>query len=223
MSKQDSIKRFYWRHHTDFFSRHDIKLMESQPKFGHDAVLLYHKLLDEACVHSGELRYSESVAYTRVDLKIITGNYRTFDASFDYMLEKGLVEEWEDGTFYIDYAHKQSGDENGRTERERKARVERKKLERGAKNAPVERKSDTIDIDKDIDIVIDKTTAKSGCTNLWEELTAEDIQEIGKTYDLVDDLIDRVNNDIERRCEIVKKPYEYVMAYANNVGWYRRT
>src|SRR5574344_1173708 len=158
MSIGDNRKNFYWKKDRDFYKRHDIKLMMKQKGFGHDAVIIYEQLMCEACVHGGKLRYSEETPYTKEDLElIIEGNFgKNFDKALNYMIDRGLVEIWEDGTFYFDYVAKMTGSETGRTRRNRKNEVKKKleeveKLQEGVeilhqdeeKITPSERNSDT--------------------------------------------------------------------------------
>lgn len=230
MSQQDKQKKFFWRIHSNFFQRYEIDLMECEP-FGKDAVLIYLKLLCEACVHNGELRYSQNKPYTLAQLKHRTGGYKTFDKAWEYFIENELVIEWDNGTFYLPYADKQSGKETGQTLRTREQRVENFNQE-CQENQPELNDSSTIttttfiDIDKSINNINKTTTTNKDSggsyTSIKDSLSLDEIRRIGLSYYFVDELIDEVEDEVFRKRKIIEHPYEYVMGYAKNKNWYKR-
>ena len=95
-------KKYYWlRLKRDFFKRHDIRILEGMPD-GKEMTLFYLKLMLEAVDHEGFLRFSEKKPYTVEMLALIT----TTDAgiakkALDVLLDLGMVEIQDDGTFFI--------------------------------------------------------------------------------------------------------------------------
>lgn len=228
MSQQDKQKKFFWRIHSNFFHEAEIDLMECESKIGKDIVLIYLKLMCEACVNNGELTYNDGKPYTMAQLKHRTGGYQSFNKAWKYLVDNHFAEVWDDGTIYLPYAHKQSGKETGQTKRNRESGVEN--FNQGSQeNQPELNKNSTItttitkdiSINKDIDYT---TTDSSGSsyTKIRESLSEQDMQHIRSYYDLADELIDRVDKEVQENKRIVNHPLSYIMTYARNNNWYRR-
>ena len=228
MSIQDSKKYFYWKCDTDFFDKHFVKLILSQ-KSGEKILLLFIKLMCEACVHGGRLRYSEDVPYTVEDLKAITNSDKDFKTSMDYLLDKGLVIREEDETFYVPYAEQQTGNETHRTRRN------------GAKNAPSSGKICTnfaptlhqtsaksaqeTDTDTETDIETDIELQHSGAkmTSSWYQLlTTDERVKLFHENERSVELIDQAETDSRIKGKEVKFLYPYIRGYARNKEWRRK-
>lgn len=229
MSEQDSKKNYYWRRDKDFHNRHDIQLMMRQKGFGHDAVLIYEILCDHACVHHGKLRYNKEIPYTQDDLKQITGDWKTFNKAYEYMLEKGLLQLWEDGTYYVEYADKMSGSEVGRTRRRRENEVTNchqesdKMSQSGCQKDAI---TTTTTITKDITITKDKTTTtnsdKSGggkSMPIYDLLEPSDVQKLKERFKDHLRLIREVNDEVYKSDRKVDNAFAYIVGYAKKCNW----
>ena len=95
-------KKYYWlRLKNDFFKRHDIKIISSMPN-GRDIVLLYIKLMVESVDHEGYLRFSDAIPYTPEMISTITETKPGIvNKALDILQQFGLIEQMEDGTFFL--------------------------------------------------------------------------------------------------------------------------
>ena len=95
-------KKYYWlRLKNDFFKRHDIKIISSMPG-GRDIVLLYIKLMVESVDHEGYLRFSDAIPYTVDMISTITETKPGIvNKALDVLKQFGLIEQMEDGTFFL--------------------------------------------------------------------------------------------------------------------------
>lgn len=95
-------KRYYWlKLKRDFFKRHDIRIIESQPN-GKDYILFYLKLLCESVDHNGNLRFSETIPYNEEMLSTITNtNIDIVRSAIKVFHELKMMEILDDGTLYM--------------------------------------------------------------------------------------------------------------------------
>lgn len=122
-------KRYYWlKLYRDFFKRHDIKIIESMDN-GKDYILFYLKLLTESVDHDGELRFSDEIPYDEKMLSAITNtNVDTVRSAVQIFTKVGMMEQWDDGTYFMSRIDKMIGSETSNAERVRRFR-ERKALQ----------------------------------------------------------------------------------------------
>ena len=222
MSLQDSKKNYFWKIDTDFFDKHFVKLMLSQ-KNGEKILMLFIKLMCEACVHGGRLRYSKDVPYSVDDLKAITNSGKDFGASRGYLLDKRLVIEEEDGTFYLPYAAQTTGNETNRTRRARVqnecksgAKVVQNLHSNGAKSAQ-DTDTDT-DTDTELDTDIEQQTSGYSMA-LYERLSEDEILKLHKEFERSLALIEEADEDARIKGKTIKHPYTYIRGYARNKEW----
>ncbi len=128
MSQSDYRKYWFMKLPKDFFKRHDVKILESEPN-GTLYVLIYLKLLCESITHDGELRFNKELPYTESMLATICGYpLEIMQEAMKMLKALGLVEILDDGTILMTEAYKMIGVETGQTIRKREYR-ERKKCE----------------------------------------------------------------------------------------------
>ena len=114
-------KKYYWlRLKNDFFKRHDIKIISSMPN-GRDIVLLYIKLMVESVDHEGYLRFSDAIPYTAEMISTITETKPVIvNKALDVLKQFGLVEQMEDGTFFLPKVPELIGSETAWAEKKRR-------------------------------------------------------------------------------------------------------
>jgi len=95
-------KRLYWlKLKKDFFKRHDVRIIKSMEN-GKDYIIFYLELLCESLDHQGELRFSENIPYNENMLATITDtNVDIVRSAIRLFQELGLVEIWDNGTYYM--------------------------------------------------------------------------------------------------------------------------
>ena len=118
MSEKD--KKYYWlKLKRDFFKRHDIRIIESMPN-GKDYVLFYLKLLCESVDHDGNLRFSDKIPYSEEMLATITNtNVDVVRVAIQMFTELGMMEIYDDGTYFMSEVKKLMGSETYWAERKR--------------------------------------------------------------------------------------------------------
>ena len=111
-------KKFYWlKLNKDFFDRHEVKIIESVSK---EYVLFYIKLLCESVSHDGDLRFSEKIPYTREMLASVTNTgMAVVDSAMDLLLDLGLIEYEDDGTYVMTKVPSMIGHETKWAEKKR--------------------------------------------------------------------------------------------------------
>ena len=111
-------KKYYWlKLNKDFFDRHEVKIIEAA---GTDHLLFYIKLLCESVSHNGELRFSDKVPYTRGMLSSVTNtNPYVVDSAMDLLLDLGLIEYEDDGTYVMTKVPSMIGHETKWAEKKR--------------------------------------------------------------------------------------------------------
>lgn len=148
--------RYYWlKLNKDFFKRHDIRIIESQPN-GKDYVLFYLKLMLESVSHEGSLRFSETIPYNEEMLAIITNtNIDVVRSAMKLFHELKMVEIMDDQTIYMQEVERLIGSETASAGRVRKHREKVKALQCNTipENCNTEIE---IDIEKDKDKEKDK-------------------------------------------------------------------
>lgn len=123
MSNQGN-KRYYWlKLKRDFFKRHDIRIIESQPN-GKDYVLFYLKMLVESIDHEGELRFSDAIPYDENMLSVITNtNVDIVRAAMTMFINLHMIELFDDKTIFMSEVERLTGSETAGAERVRKHRA----------------------------------------------------------------------------------------------------
>lgn len=123
MSDQGN-KRYYWlKLKRDFFKRHDIRIIESQPN-GKDYVLFYLKMLVESIDHEGELRFSDAIPYDENMLSVITNtNVDIVRAAMTMFINLHMIELLDDKTIFMSEVEKLTGSETAAAVRVRKHRA----------------------------------------------------------------------------------------------------
>jgi len=119
-----SDKKYYWlKLHRDFFKRHDVKIIEAQEN-GKDYIIFYLKLLTECIDHEGTLRFSTELPYDEKMLSIITDtNIDVVRSAVSAFTKMGLMERWDDGTYFMSKIDKMIGSENTSAIRKRRQRA----------------------------------------------------------------------------------------------------
>lgn len=95
-------KRLYWlKLKKDFFKRHDVRIIKNMEN-GKDYIIFYLELLCESLDHQGELRFNENIPYNETMLATITDtNVDIVRSAIKLFQELGLVEIWDNGTYYM--------------------------------------------------------------------------------------------------------------------------
>ncbi|MFY4842481.1 phage replisome organizer N-terminal domain-containing protein [Aliarcobacter butzleri] len=119
-------KKYYWlKLKEDFFERDEIKIIESQ-KNGKDYINFYFKLLLKSLKTDGTLRFRDAIPYNIEMLSTITNcNVDTVNTAINTFIELGLMEKWEDGTFYMIEVQNMVGAETTWAEKKREYRNKR--------------------------------------------------------------------------------------------------
>lgn len=119
-------KKYSWlKLSKDFFKRHDVKLIRR--RHGNDGVVFYLSLLCESIDHEGALRFSERVPYSVDELPAVTEtdiSEEEAQAVINTLIEKGLMEIYDDGTLFLPKVAEMTGSETGmaKYQRERRAK-----------------------------------------------------------------------------------------------------
>lgn len=68
-----------------------------------------------------------------------------------------------------------------------------------------------------------KVSIDKGCcyTDVWKEITTEQIDALHDTYEDASDLIQAVYEDVKDKRKNIDNIYAYIVGYANNKGWKR--
>lgn len=113
-------KKYYWlKLKEDFFERDEIKIIESQ-KNGKDYINFYLKLLLKSLKTEGTLRFKDTIPYNLEMLSTITNcNIDTVNTAINTFINLGLMEKWEDGTFYMMEVQNMVGSETTWAEKKR--------------------------------------------------------------------------------------------------------
>lgn len=116
-------KKYYWlKLKEDFFERDEIKIIESQ-KNGKDYINFYFKLLLKSLKTDGTLRFRDAIPYNLEMLSTITNcNVDTVNTAINTFIELGLMEKWEDGTFFMLEVQNMVGSETSWAEKKREYR-----------------------------------------------------------------------------------------------------
>ena len=155
-----NIEKFYWlKLKRDFFKRHDIKIIESQPN-GKEYVLFYLKLMVESIDHDGELRFSSQIPYDDNMLSVITNtNIDTVRQAVKILNALGMIEILDDKTIYMTEVKGLIGSQTVGAERKQQQRLKAKEEKREGEggtivhqrwnNSPPERE---LELEKEKDI-----------------------------------------------------------------------
>ena len=122
-------KRYYWlKLKRDFFKRHDIRIIESMPN-GKDYILFYLKLLCESVDHEGNLRFSDQIPYSEDMLATITNtNVDVVRSAIKIFTELGMMDIFDDGTYFMHEVEKLIGSESYWAEKKRLQREQERPL-----------------------------------------------------------------------------------------------
>jgi len=169
-----SEKKYYWlKLHRDFFKRHDIKIIEAQDN-GKDYIIFYLKLLTECIDHEGTLRFSNELPYDEKMLSIITDtNIDIVRPAVSAFTQMGLMERWDDGTYFMSKIGTMIGSETGSAVRVRRFR-ERKTLQC---NTDVTISNKNVAQSKSIEIDKEKERDKGGTRKRFQKPTLAEIKE----------------------------------------------
>lgn len=145
-------KKYYWlKLKSDFFKRHDIRIIESMPN-GKDYELFYLKLLVESVKHSGKLRFSESIPYNEDMLATITNtNIDVVRMAIKVFSELNMMEIESDGTIYMREVARMTGFETKWAEKKRNYRLKKDTVHQLSTGSPPPVRQE-IEIDKEIEI-----------------------------------------------------------------------
>ncbi len=134
MSQSDFKKYWFLKLPKDFFKRHDVMVLKSQPN-GSLLVVLYLELLCESITHDGELRFNEETPYDEKMLATIFGiSQKVLKKNLEILKNFGLFFVKNDGTIVMTEVHKMIGVESGKARRSREYREKMK--EGGAQTSP---------------------------------------------------------------------------------------
>lgn len=116
-------KKYYWlKLKEDFFERDEIKIIESQ-KNGKDYINFYLKLLLKSLKTEGTLRFKDTIPYNLEMLSTITNcNIDTVNTAINTFISLGLMEKWEDGTYFMMEVQNMVGSETTWAEKKREYR-----------------------------------------------------------------------------------------------------
>ena len=185
-------KRFYWlKLKSDFFKRHDIRIIESMPD-GKEYVLFYLKLLCESVDHDGSLRFNDEIPYTEemlstitnTDIKIVKAALKTFGSL-------KLVQVEEDGTFYMTKVLKMTGSavNNDNANRQRRFRENNKNNDNVTDSVTKNNADVTPDVTKNNESKSKRESKRKESEIEQEsEIDSEQEQENNKTYQLIVDM-----------------------------------
>ncbi len=162
-------KKYYWlKLKSDFFKRHDIRIIEDMPN-GEKYVLFYLKLLTESISHEGALRFNDTIPYSPKMLSTITNtDVDVVKTAINILQELKLVEIFDDGTYYMEEVQKMIGTETQWADKKREYRSKMKKdnvLVLSDKSIELE-----IEKDKELEIEKDEKPQKKQVEALFEEL-----------------------------------------------------
>lgn len=195
-------KRYYWlKLHRDFFKRHDIKIIEAQEN-GKDYLLFYMKLLTESIDHDGRLRFSDTVPYDEKMLSIITGtNIDIVRSAVPAFVTMGLMEIWDDGTFYMTIVQQITGSETDGARRQRLSR-ERKELQCHNTSQICHTELEK-EIDKEKEIDIGKAKSPKHKYGEYKHVLLTDAQHSALLsewgHDLLSDMIRKLDEGIQNK------------------------
>ena len=113
-------KKYYWlKLKDDFFERDEIKIIESQ-KNGKDYINFYLKLLLKSVKTEGTLRFRDAIPYNLDMLSTITNcNIDTVNTAINTFISLGLMQKYEDGTFFMLEVQNMVGSETSWAEKKR--------------------------------------------------------------------------------------------------------
>ena len=126
MSSIINNKKYYWlKLKEDFFERDEIRIIESQ-KNGKDYINFYLKLLLKSLKTDGTLRFKDTIPYNLEMLSTITNcNIDTVNTAINTFISLGLMEKWEDGTYFMMEVQNMVGSETTWAEKKRDYRVKK--------------------------------------------------------------------------------------------------
>jgi predicted phage replisome organizer len=146
--KNDNKKYFWLKLKNDFFDREEIKLIEAMPN-GKDYIIFYMKLLLKSIENDGKLYFRNTIPYSPEMLASVTStNIDTIKVAVDLFLKLGMMEKWDDGTFFMIETQNMIGSESKWAQYKRVQRNQKKEIG----HCPKVSKKIPIDIEKERDI-----------------------------------------------------------------------
>lgn len=151
----DIDKKYYWlKLQKDFFKRHDIRIIKAMTN-GKEYIIFYLTLLLESLSHYGELRFSEAIPYNEEMLSVITDtNIDIVKSAMKVFTELNMIEVLDDSTIYMNEINKMLGCETKWAEKQRKFRAKKIQCPQIVPPMSDKSKSKSIELDKEIDIIL---------------------------------------------------------------------
>lgn len=124
MGTRDKERYFWLKLPKDFFTGHDMRVLESLPN-GKEYVLIYLKLMLEAVDHEGALRFSETIPYNDEMIAAVTNsNIDVVRVAVKVLEQFGLIEVLDDQTLFLGRVAELLGSETYAAKRKRSQRTE---------------------------------------------------------------------------------------------------
>jgi len=141
-------KKFFWlKLKNNFFDREEIKLIEATQN-GKDYIIFYMKLLLKSIENEGKLYFRNTIPYSPEMLATITNtNIDTVKVAVEMFLRLGLMEKWDDGTFFMIETQNMIGTETKWAQYKR----ESKKAKVSIGNFPILSNEIPIEINQDLE------------------------------------------------------------------------
>lgn len=208
---------------TDIFDDEKILLIESMPDA--DAILvIWFKLLTFAGKQNnhGILTMNDAISYNDEMLATIFRRpLNTVRLALETFKRFGMIEEV-DGTMFISNWEKHQNIEGMDKIREQtRKRVQKHRQKQKLLSEDVTLHNVTVtQQNRQEQNRLDKNSSSS-YVDLMDGLTADEIQRLYRIYQNAGDLIDKVNEQVQLKDQHINKPYQYIVGYAENVGWSR--
>lgn len=188
-------KYFWLKLPKNFFSRHDIKIIEAMPN-GKEYAYFYVKLMAESITHEGYLRFNDLIPYNEEMLSTITNtNIDIVRSALKVLKHLEMIEVLDDQTLYLSEVKKLIGCESSVAERVRKHRESQKLLQCNDDVTKLKQNCNTekeLELEKELDIDIDKSISLS-------EQVRQMYSEICKSYPKLTKLSEKRKSAIKAR------------------------
>lgn len=208
---------------TDIFDDEKVMLIEAMPD-GDAIIVIWFKLLTLAGKqnNSGVFIFNDKIPYTEEMLSTIFHKpLATVRLAIKTFEQFGMVQIVENTIIIPNWEKHQSLEKMERLKQQNRERVKRcrdKQKLLAECNAGVMvtdhyTNAPDIDIDKELDI------KSSSYTDIWKTLKTEEIDYIQQTYYEGSNLIQEVYEQVKAKRKVIKKPFEYVIGYAEKKQW----
>lgn len=205
-------RKYYWlKLNENFFERDEMKVIENMDN-GKDYVIFYLKLLLKSIKTEGELLFNNVIPYNEKMLAAITDtNVDIVRSAIQMFTDLKLIETWDDGTLFMTETQNMIGSETAAAARMRRMR-NREKLEEIEDNRnnvtpqlqSVQKSYTEIDIEKEIEIDIEKDSTCSGTLSKKDkELIIEKWNSLGLHQ------LRTINSNTERHRSLKARIEEY--------------